>query len=128
MERANWTDLGHGRGTLATHALTHTRHVLRATRERTAVRLEAMTYPPYLREKARELRRSEALTIDEIADRLAVSRTTISFWVGDMPRPKRCVSRAKPPPHHLGNKAMRRELVAGEPPHPGMRHGDHRGV
>jgi AcrR family transcriptional regulator len=66
-----------------------------------------MTYPPYLREKARELRRSEALTIDEIADRLAVSRTTIYFWVGDLPRPMRCVSRAKPPPHHLGNKAMR---------------------
>ena len=39
MERSKWTDLGHGRGTLASHDLTHIRHLLRATRVRTAVRL-----------------------------------------------------------------------------------------
>jgi hypothetical protein len=65
-----------------------------------------MTYPPYLRERARQLRAEEQLTIDEIAERLAVSRTTVFFWVGDMARPERCIQKAKPPPHQLGNKAM----------------------
>jgi hypothetical protein len=60
-----------------------------------------------MREKARELRHMRQLTIDEIAERLAVSRTTVFFWVGDMPRPERCVANAKPPPHRLGNDAMR---------------------
>ena len=60
-----------------------------------------------MREKARELRRARELTIDEIAERLAVSRTTVFFWVGDMPRPERCVENAKPPPYRLGNDAMR---------------------
>jgi orotate phosphoribosyltransferase-like protein len=35
-----------------------------------------------MREKARKLRREKELTIDEIAERLAVSRTTVYFWVG----------------------------------------------
>jgi hypothetical protein len=60
-----------------------------------------------MREKARELRRTRELTIDEIAERLAVSRTTVFFWVGDMPRPERCVENAKPPPYRLGNDAMK---------------------
>jgi transcriptional regulator with XRE-family HTH domain len=48
-----------------------------------------MTYPPYLREKARELRRERNCTIDEIAERLAIGRTTVFYWVGDMSRPAR---------------------------------------
>jgi hypothetical protein len=64
-----------------------------------------MTYPPYLREKAREMRREKDLTIDEIAERLAVSRTTIFYWVGDMSRPKRCTSRQSPN-QRRGNRAM----------------------
>jgi len=64
-----------------------------------------MTYPPYMREKARQLRREKALTIDEIAERLRVSRTTVYFWVGDMPRPARCRTRHGPG-HALGNAAM----------------------
>jgi excisionase family DNA binding protein len=44
-----------------------------------------MTYPPYLREKARQLRRERQLTIDELADRLALSRSTIYYWVKDLP-------------------------------------------
>jgi AcrR family transcriptional regulator len=43
-----------------------------------------MTYPPYIREKARQLREERGLTIDEIAERLAISRTTIFYWVGDV--------------------------------------------
>lgn len=44
-----------------------------------------MAYPPYIREKARQLRREKKLTIDELADRLALSRTTIYYWVRDLP-------------------------------------------
>jgi transcriptional regulator with XRE-family HTH domain len=64
-----------------------------------------MTYPAYLREKARQLRTEKDLTIDEIAERLAVSRTTAYFWVADLPRPARCQKR-KRTPHALGNAAM----------------------
>lgn len=64
-----------------------------------------MTYPPYLREKARELRAEKELTIDEIAERLAVGRTTVFYWVGDMTRPARAVRRDGPA-HQLGSRAM----------------------
>lgn len=43
-----------------------------------------MTYPPYLRDKARQLRMEQKLTIDEIAERLAVGRTTVYYWTGDV--------------------------------------------
>jgi excisionase family DNA binding protein len=43
-----------------------------------------MAHPEYLREKARSLRISKKLTIDEIAERLALSRTTIYYWVRDL--------------------------------------------
>ena len=46
-----------------------------------------MAYPSYLRNKARELRASKRLTIDQLADRLGVSRTTVYYWVKDMPIP-----------------------------------------
>jgi hypothetical protein len=44
-----------------------------------------MTHPAYLRDKARELRIHRRLTIDEIAERLALPRTTIFYWVRDLP-------------------------------------------
>jgi hypothetical protein len=44
-----------------------------------------MTHPAYLRGKARELRIHRRLTIDEIAERLALPRTTIFYWVRDLP-------------------------------------------
>lgn len=44
-----------------------------------------MTHPDYIRAKARELRTERHLTIDEIAERLALSRTTIYHWVRDLP-------------------------------------------
>ena len=46
------------------------------------------TYPPYLREKARALRRERKLTIDQLAERLALPRTTIYYWVRDLPIPR----------------------------------------
>ena len=44
-----------------------------------------MAHAAYLREKARELRRERSLTIDELAERLALSRSTIYYWVRDLP-------------------------------------------
>ncbi|HEV7771618.1 MAG TPA: helix-turn-helix transcriptional regulator [Solirubrobacterales bacterium] len=44
-----------------------------------------MAYPAYIREKARELRIERRLTIDELAERLAIPRTTVYHWVRDLP-------------------------------------------
>jgi hypothetical protein len=44
-----------------------------------------MAHPAYLREKARALRVERDLTIDEIAERLKLSRNTIFYWVRDLP-------------------------------------------
>ncbi len=44
-----------------------------------------MAYPAYVKEKARQLRVKKKLTIDELADRLAISRTTIYYWIRDLP-------------------------------------------
>jgi len=46
-----------------------------------------MTHPPYLRDKARAIRVEKRLTIDEIAERLALPRTTVYHWVRDIPIP-----------------------------------------
>jgi hypothetical protein len=50
-----------------------------------------MAHPAYLREKARELRVDRRLSIVEIAERLALPRTTVFYWVRDIPlqRPRR---------------------------------------
>lgn len=44
-----------------------------------------MTHQQFLRGKARQLRREKKLTIDQIAERLCVSRSTVYHWVRDMP-------------------------------------------
>ena len=44
-----------------------------------------MAYPAYIKDKARQLRIEKRLTIDELAERLAISRTTIYYWVKDLP-------------------------------------------
>jgi hypothetical protein len=44
-----------------------------------------MVHPAYIREKARELRVAKRLTMDELADRLAIPRATIYYWVRDLP-------------------------------------------
>jgi hypothetical protein len=44
-----------------------------------------MAYPAYVREKARKLRTEKRLTIDELAECLALSRSTIYYWVRDLP-------------------------------------------
>ena len=46
-----------------------------------------VAHPAYLRDKARSLRVEKRLTIDELAQRLALPRTTIFYWVRDLPIP-----------------------------------------
>ena len=62
-----------------------------------------MAYPPYLREKARTLRAERHLSIVEIADRLALPKTTVFYWVRDLPlgRPRRAS-----PGQRRGNRRM----------------------
>ena len=45
----------------------------------------ALSHPDYIRDKAREMRTKRNLSIDEIAERLALPRTTIFYWVRDLP-------------------------------------------
>jgi hypothetical protein len=44
-----------------------------------------MAYPAYLREKARELRLTKHLSLDEIAERLVLPKTTVYYWIKDLP-------------------------------------------
>jgi transcriptional regulator with XRE-family HTH domain len=65
-----------------------------------------MTHPDYLREKARSLRISKKLTIDEIAERLALPRTTIYYWVRDLRIPRAPSAGWPESARRLGNLAM----------------------
>ena len=62
-----------------------------------------MAYPAYLREKARRLRCEQRLTIDELAECLALSRTTVYLWVRDLPLER---SGRQNRGQRLGNAAM----------------------
>jgi hypothetical protein len=44
-----------------------------------------MAHPAYIRAKARELRVERRLSIVEIAERLALPKTTVFYWVRDIP-------------------------------------------
>jgi excisionase family DNA binding protein len=69
-----------------------------------------MTYPAYIREKARGLRREKKLTIDELAERLAISRMTIYYWVRDLPIPTSGSGGGfSETARRKGNRAMRRK-------------------
>ncbi len=46
-----------------------------------------VAYPKYLRDCARKMRIEKKLTIDELAYRLKLPRTTIFYWVKDIPIP-----------------------------------------
>jgi hypothetical protein len=63
-----------------------------------------MTYPSYLRERAREMRTKEKLSVVEIADRLAIAKSTAFGWVGDIP-----LGRPRRENGHPGNVAMCRK-------------------
>jgi transposase len=64
-----------------------------------------MTHPAYLRERARSLRVRRALTIDELAAQLALSRSTIYYWVSELPIERKGRANAG---QRRGNRAMRR--------------------
>ncbi len=44
-----------------------------------------MAYPSYLRARAGELRTTKHLSLDEIAERLALPKTTVYYWIKDLP-------------------------------------------
>lgn len=61
-----------------------------------------MAHPAYLRDKARSLRVEKRLTIYELAQRLALPRTTIFYWVRDLPP----LPSKQTVPQELGNRKM----------------------
>jgi hypothetical protein len=63
-----------------------------------------MAYPPYLRARARELRTEKHLSLDEIAERLALPKTTVYYWIKDLPLGR---ERRWSPGQRKGNEAMR---------------------
>ena len=62
-----------------------------------------MTHPDYIKQRARDLRITKALSLDEIAERLALPKTTVYPWIVDLPlgRPHRGT-----PGQQKGNAAM----------------------
>jgi predicted DNA-binding transcriptional regulator AlpA len=69
-----------------------------------------MAHPAYLREKARSMRIARRLTIDELAERLALSRSTIYYWVRDLPIARSGSGGGWPESaRRKGNRAMQRK-------------------
>ncbi|MGH2966412.1 MAG: hypothetical protein ACRDMH_13685 [Solirubrobacterales bacterium] len=66
-----------------------------------------MAYPAYLREKARQLRTERKLSLLEIAERLALPKTTIFYWIRDLPDPE-IKHRDSPGRRRARDKAARR--------------------
>ncbi len=62
-----------------------------------------MAYPDYLRQRARALRLEKHLTLDELVERLALPRTTVYYWIRDLPlgKPRRASAGQR-----SGNAAM----------------------
>ena len=60
-----------------------------------------MAYPPYVRARARELRIKNHLSLDELADHLALPKTTIYYWIKDLP-----LGRDRREFPHNGTRAM----------------------
>lgn len=60
-----------------------------------------MAYPPYVRARARELRIKNHLSLDQLADHLALPKTTIYYWIKDLP-----LGRDRREFPHNGTRAM----------------------
>jgi AcrR family transcriptional regulator len=68
-----------------------------------------MAHPAYIREKARAMRVERKLTLDEIAERLALPRTTIYYWIRDLPLPREAMhSDGRHAARRRGNRGMQR--------------------
>jgi transposase-like protein len=65
-----------------------------------------MAHAAYLREKAIQLRKERDLTIDELAERLALSRSTIYYWVQDIPITRKPSDGWPASARRKGNRAM----------------------
>ncbi|MBV9166185.1 MAG: hypothetical protein JO321_09830 [Solirubrobacterales bacterium] len=65
-----------------------------------------MAYPRYLRDRACELRTEKHLSLIEIADRLGLPKTTVYYWIKDLPlgRPRRATRGQR-----TGNRGMRKK-------------------
>ena len=69
-----------------------------------------MAHPTYLREKARTMRVDRRFTLDQIAERLALPRTTIYYWIRDLPVPNAVThSDRRQAARRRGNRAMQRK-------------------
>jgi hypothetical protein len=69
-----------------------------------------MAHATYLHEKARSMRVERKYTIDELAERLALSRSTIYYWVRDLPIPGSGSGGVWPEAaRRKGNRAMQRK-------------------
>ena len=60
-----------------------------------------MAYPAYIRAKARELRLTKHLSLDEIAEHLSLPKTTVYYWIVDLP-----LGRKRREFPHNGTRAM----------------------
>jgi hypothetical protein len=70
-----------------------------------------MAHAPYLRDKARQMRVDKKLTIDELAERLALSRSTIYYWVRDLPiQGSGCGGGLPTDAQKMGTKVMQRKF------------------
>ncbi len=69
-----------------------------------------MAHPAYIREKAKELRIKRKLTIDELAERLALPRTTIYYWVRDLPVPRKARSEWPESARLAAGRAIKRKF------------------
>lgn len=60
-----------------------------------------MVYPAYIRARARELRTKNHLSLDELAKHMALPKTTIYYWIKDLP-----LGRERRESPHNGTRAM----------------------
>jgi hypothetical protein len=66
-----------------------------------------MAHPAYLREKARKLRTQHKLTLDEIVERLALPRTTVFYWIRDLPIDRKPNTRGPESARAKANRSIR---------------------
>jgi predicted DNA-binding transcriptional regulator AlpA len=70
-----------------------------------------MAHPAYLREKAQKMRREGQFTVDELAERLGLSRSTIYYWVRDIPIARKPNTGFPGRAQRLGTRAMQAKYL-----------------
>lgn len=75
-----------------------------------------MAYPDYIREKARQMRSERRMALTEIAERLAIPKTTVWHWIRDIeiprPAPRPFMTPKRAAARRRGNEAMRAKYKA----------------